>query len=109
MTQRETQATKMKKSIPICSQLPRGLARRLGKVADQELAEEFGLGVECILRERALRGIPDVSRLDWGKEQTALLGTASDEDVARQLGLTKTAVFNQRKRRGIAPFGESKE
>lgn len=86
--------------------VPQALFRRLGSQPDAMLAEEFGIPVEEVRRQRYLRGI-STSNLVWNDEQIALLGTASDQQIADQLGITQATVKRQRQSRGIAPLGET--
>lgn len=86
--------------------VPRALFSRLGSQPDAVLAEEFGIPVEEVRRQRYLRGI-STSNLVWDDELLALLGTASDQKIANRLGVPQATVKRQRRSRGIAPFGET--
>jgi hypothetical protein len=89
--------------------LPQGLIAELGKRPDAELAQQFGVRVEAVRRERYQRGLRDVRRrLCWTGQEVALLGTASDATVAARLGVTRTAVEQQRRARGIPAFAPSR-
>lgn len=90
------------------SQLPKSAIRKLGKVSDKSLSEEFGVGTHLIRAERATRGIPKWQHIDWTAERIAILGTMPDSHAAKLIGVTKSAVFSKRVSLGIQPFGKSK-
>ena len=86
----------------------KALINQLGKRPDQALADEFGVPVERVRRERMLRGhVGPGGPSGWTARDLALLGTASDAEIAKRVGFTPTSVEHQRKRKGIAPYGST--
>ena len=91
------------------TEFPRKMITRLGKVSDRSLADEFGILVHKIRRERIRRGIRAWQLVEWTSEQIAVLGTISDEQAAKVVGVTNSAAFTKRVSLGIPAFGLSRK
>jgi hypothetical protein len=91
------------------SELPKTLVKKLGKVSDKSLSEDFGVPVHRIRAERTRRGIPAWQYIQWTAKKIAVLGSMPDEKAAKAVGVTNSAAFSKRVSLGIPPFGKSRD
>lgn len=83
--------------------------RKLGKVSDRAIAEEFGVSLSAVRAERNRLNIPAWQFVEWTPERIAVLGTMPDKQAAKVIGVTNTSAFAKRVSLGIPPFGKSTE
>ena len=91
------------------AEFPKTLVKKLGKVSDKSLSEDFGVSVHRVRAERTRRGIPAWQHIQWTAKKIAVLGTMPDEQAAKAVGVTNSAAFSKRVSLGIPPFGKSRE
>lgn len=81
---------------------------RVGKINDQALADDLGIGRSTVARYRLAHGIPHAPYPSQSKVPAEtwacvdpLLGTMSDGKIARKFGLSNHQVFKRRRKLGI--------
>jgi hypothetical protein len=82
----------------------------LGKMPDKVVAEQLGIGVMAVARERRQLKIPPFRPkapiVEWTPEMLELLGKVSDRKAAELLAISMGTVIRKRKRLGIRGLGD---
>ena len=85
------------------------IVAKLGKVPDQEIADEMGIKVLTVTAYRLRHGIKFYEtgpRHRWTKKQLAMLGTMPDSELAEKLGILPSAVSYRRNVMGIKSYSK---